>query len=226
MPHGFTLLELAIVLFLISLMMSGALYGQELINSTNAKKLANDFKNIPIQIYGYQDKFRALPGDDLNVETHLGTPGLLVGNGNGAINGNWYDKGPISEASRLWQHLRLAKLADGPTDLLALDYLPANALGKRIGLQGGSSDPARSPIKNAAGQALSGTYVICSRGIPGSLVASLDARLDDGDPARGAMLSTPDSGGAYTLGAAPATVATGAASDLKPGEFYVVCLGV
>ena len=38
--------------------------GQELINSAKVKNLATDFKNIPVYIYGYQDKFRALPGDD------------------------------------------------------------------------------------------------------------------------------------------------------------------
>lgn len=223
--RGFTLLEVAIVLFLIALMISTTLHGRELITTAHAKKLASDFKNIPTLIYGYQDKYRALPGDDRLVESNLGTPGLLAGDGNGAINGNWYDEGPGSEASRVWQHLRLARLVDGETDLMALDYLPTNALGKKIGLQSGSSDPARSPIQNAAGQALAGSFVICSRGIPGSLVTALEISLDDGNPASGSMLATPDKGGAYALGAAPATLATGTASDLGADEFYVVCLG-
>lgn len=223
--RGFTLIEIAIVLLVIGLMLGTTLRGQELIISAQAKKLASEFKNIPVLIYGYQDKYRALPGDDQNPKSHLATTGLQPGNGNGKIDGNWYDEGPTSEASRTWQHLRLAGLADGPTDLMAPDYQPINALGKKIGLQSGTADPTLSPIINAAGQSLSGNYIICSRGIPGSLVRALDISLDDGDPASGSMLATLDTGSSYALGAAAATLATGSASALKAGEFYVVCLG-
>ena len=69
MPHptfsrrqsGFTLIEIAIVLVIIGLLLGGILKGQELINSARVKNLATDFRNIPVFIYGYQDKFRALP---------------------------------------------------------------------------------------------------------------------------------------------------------------------
>ena len=69
---GFTLIEIAIVLVIIGLLLGGVLKGQELINSARVKNLAGDFKNIPVFIYGYQDKFKALPGDDANVVTHTG----------------------------------------------------------------------------------------------------------------------------------------------------------
>ena len=68
---GFTLVEIAIVLVIIGLLLGGILKGQELINSAKAKSLANDFRAIPVYIYGYQDKFRALPGDDAQVAAHL-----------------------------------------------------------------------------------------------------------------------------------------------------------
>ena len=60
---GFTLIEIAIVLVIIGLLLGGILKGQELINSAKVKSLAQDFRNIPIYIYGYQDKYKALPGD-------------------------------------------------------------------------------------------------------------------------------------------------------------------
>ncbi len=69
---GFTLIEIAIVLVIIGLLLGGVLKGQELINSAKVKNLANDFRNIPVFIYGYQDKYKAIPGDDANVVTHLG----------------------------------------------------------------------------------------------------------------------------------------------------------
>ena len=64
---GFTLIEIAIVLVIIGLLLGGVLKGQELINGARVKNLAMDFKNIPVLVYGYQDKFKALPGDDVQV---------------------------------------------------------------------------------------------------------------------------------------------------------------
>ena len=61
---GFTLVEIAIVLVIIGLLLGGILKGQELINSAKVKNLANDFRVIPTYIYAFQDKFKALPGDD------------------------------------------------------------------------------------------------------------------------------------------------------------------
>lgn len=84
---GFTLIELAIVLVIIGLLLGGVLKGQELINSAKVKSMATDFKNIQVYLYGYQDKFKALPGDDKAASSHLagainattgGTPGDAV----------------------------------------------------------------------------------------------------------------------------------------------------
>src|SRR5438105_4651358 len=80
---GFTLVEIAIVLVIIGLLLGGILKGQELINSAKVKNLANDFRTIPTYIYAYQDKFKSLPGDDVNVTAHVSgataatTPGTL-----------------------------------------------------------------------------------------------------------------------------------------------------
>src|ERR1700682_4127233 len=86
---GFTLVEIAIVLVIIGLLLGGILKGQELINSAKVKNIANDFRVIPTYIYAYQDKFRALPGDDKLVVQHLGVtvPPVTPGDGNGVIDG-------------------------------------------------------------------------------------------------------------------------------------------
>src|SRR5512143_2566510 len=126
MPHphlprrqsGFTLIEIAIVLVIIGLLLGGILKGQELINSARVKNLATDFRNIPMFIYGYQDKFKALPGDDLHADTHMtgaqnaSTPGTL---GNGVIEGNWYSTTPSDEPYLFWQHVRLAVFTPAAT---------------------------------------------------------------------------------------------------------------
>src|ERR1700682_6657754 len=72
---GFTLVEIAIVLVIIGLLLGGILKGQELINSAKVKNLDNDLRVIPTYIYAYQDKFKALPGDDAQVVPHVGATG-------------------------------------------------------------------------------------------------------------------------------------------------------
>lgn len=80
---GFTLVEIAIVLVIIGLLLGGVLKGQELINSAKVKNFANDFRNIPLFIYGYQDKYKALPGDDANAAAHVGAGATQVSAANG-----------------------------------------------------------------------------------------------------------------------------------------------
>ncbi len=101
---GFTLIELAIVLVIIGLLLGGVLRGQELINSAKVKNMARDFQNIQVYIYGYQDKFKALPGDDPAVASHVtgGTPGATAAErGNGVINGALRLEIPINLAMRM-----------------------------------------------------------------------------------------------------------------------------
>ncbi len=220
---GFTLIEIAIVLVIIGLLLGGVLKGQELINSARVKNLATDFKNIPVFIYGYQDKFRALPGDDAAVATHV-TGGTLATTpagtqGNGVIGGNWNSETVTDESYLFWQHVRLAGLAPGATTAGSADYLPVNASGGRIGIQSGTSIAGSSPIIDQGGNALRGSYVICSTGILGKFVKQLDIQMDDGNTETGSMLATPVTG--YALGrAATATVAIDDATS------YVVCMGV
>ncbi|MBU0751701.1 MAG: prepilin-type N-terminal cleavage/methylation domain-containing protein [Gammaproteobacteria bacterium] len=216
---GFSLIEMAIVLFVLSLLIVGTLHGQELIGMTQEGKLSRDFNDLPTAINGYQDRFRALPGDDRQAAAHLGSPDLENGNGSGRIDGNWTDVGAASEASRAWLHLRLSGMIGGTTDPAAAEYTPRNVLGKPIGLQGGTDNPALSPIRDLAGNAIAGSVIFCSRGIPGKLAQTLEIKLDDGNPGTGCLLATRDTGSAYAPGAAAATA-------IDPDGLYIVCRGV
>lgn len=224
---GFTLIETAIVLIIVTLLMGAILKGQQLINIAKEKQLEADFNNIPLMIYSYQDKFKAVPGDDKNAVLHFSgnTDSVKNGDGEGLITGNWFDFNPANDNTIIWQHLRLAGLMSGETDMYSPDYLPKSSLGKAIDIHSGSDDPNTSPILNANGNALKGTYVICSRGISGDLAISMDIRLDDGNPSSGHLLVTPDSG-TFKAAASPSTIGTGTASDISPDGQYIVCMAI
>ena len=180
---GFTLVEIAIVLVIIGLLLGGVLKGQELINSAKVKNIANDFRNVPLYIYGYQDKYKALPGDDANVVAHLGasaTPATLPASslGNGVIDGGYNATAAGTESFLFWQHVRLANLAAGTTVTTDPAYIPRNADGGIIGVQGGANPPIAG---------MTGTYIVCSDGILGKFAKQLDTQLDDGETSTGSV---------------------------------------
>ena len=216
---GFTLIEIAIVLVIIGLLLGGVLKGQELINSAKVKNLATDFKNVPIYIYGYQDKYKALPGDDANVVAHLGTAATPATTtltlGNGIINGNWNDSTTASESFVFWQHIRLAGFAPGSTLTSDPAYIPLNAVGGKIGV---TNSLANNPIPTAgAVPGLVGTYIVCSDSIPGKFAKQLDLTLDDGNTATGSVMVTAQG---TSIGGTP--IATAAIVD---DQTYLVCMG-
>jgi prepilin-type N-terminal cleavage/methylation domain-containing protein len=220
---GFTLIEIAIVLVIIGLLLGGVLKGQELINSAKVKSYATDFRNIPVYIYGFQDRFRALPGDDVAVATHLPGPppatlataiaGTAVGDG--VINGAWNTTANGNESCLFWQHVRLANLAPGTTtvDCSATGvYYPKNASGGQIGIQSNSN------FATITG-GMTGSYIICSANILGSFVLQLDVTMDDGNPATGSMRAILNS----EIPGAPADVIK---VNNNPGNAFTICMGV
>ncbi|TMG95357.1 MAG: prepilin-type N-terminal cleavage/methylation domain-containing protein [Betaproteobacteria bacterium] len=70
---GFTLVEIAIVLVIIGLLLGGILKGQEMITQAKIKNAINDFNGINVAVTSYQDRYRALPGDDANATTRWTT---------------------------------------------------------------------------------------------------------------------------------------------------------
>ena len=210
---GFTLIELAIVLVIIGLLLGGVLKGQELINSAKVKNMANDFRNIQVYVYSYQDKFKALPGDDKAAKQHVGA--TKDGNGDGVIEGVWNATAAAdTESFNFWQHIRLAGLATGSTVLTDATYSPTNAEGGPIGIQAAST-------KSITG--LKGSYVVCSGGILGKFAKELDTAIDDGNTATGVMMTAPAD---KVDGATAATAVTnvGTSPTLDDSTKYAVCM--
>ena len=209
---GFTLIEIAIVLVIIGLLLGGILKGQELINSARVKNLAADFRNIPVFIYGYQDKYRSLPGDDSAAVAHVGAGATEIGDGDGVIEGTWNNSavgssGTYDESHLFWLHVRRAGLAPGSTSIAASDFPPLNALSGRVGIQ--SAIPYTG---------LRGSFFICSTNITGNYAKQLDIQLDDGNTATGSVM----------VGGTPTTTASSptATTSVLDSNSYTVCMGI
>src|SRR6516162_4512119 len=122
---GFTLVEIAIVLVIIGLLLGGILKGQEMITQAKIKNVINDMTGVAAAVYAYQDRYRALPGDDKNAGTRwqTGANATSSGNGDGVINGTYLAAAPATltsaasdgsqESVMFWHHLRLAGFVQG-----------------------------------------------------------------------------------------------------------------
>ncbi len=205
--RGFTLVEIAVVLVIIGLLLGGVLKGQELINNAKVKSLVQEFNNVSTMIYGYQDRFRFLPGDDPQVVNHVAgtlatTPASSIGNSR--IDGAWNSTTASDESFLFWQHVRLAGLATGSTVITAADYPELNVENGRLGVT------STAPITGFPGQ-----FFICSGNLSTRFARQIDTTMDDGVTNTGTVRTLDSSNAAVNLTAA----------NENDGKLYTVCAG-
>lgn len=173
---GFTLVEIAIVLVIIGLLIGGVLKGQEIITNAKVKNLENDFNGIKAAIYSYQDRYRALPGDDNNADRFADIAVCttsLCGDGDGVITGTFDSSTGNPESLLFWMHLREAGFVVGASND---QEQPNNAFGGIIGVSTNNTTPS-----------LSGNFVGFTN-IPQNIAIIIEARLDDGLSASGNII--------------------------------------
>jgi len=179
---GFTLVEIAIVLVIIGLLLGGILKGQEMITQAKIKNIVNDFNGITVAVTSYQDRYRAIPGDDLNATTRWTVQNPASGNGNGIIAG-LYNALPgagaptsAAESNLFWQHLRIAGFVPGLTTGTGSGTPPPNAAGGLIGVE--------NAAVGASGLGFT-SLIVCSSNLPDKVAIAIDAQIDDSVSATG-----------------------------------------
>ena len=171
--QGFTLVEIAIVLVIIGLLLGGILKGQEMITQAKIKNVVADFSGISAAYYGYQDRYRAIPGDDTNAATRWTTPtAATAGDGNGVVTGiyNAACATATDESCQWWDHLRRAGFVAGNGR-----QQPFNAVTGLIGVQTGNGGTTPTPVLGGFG-----SLIICSAGLPDKIAIAVDTQMDDG----------------------------------------------
>ncbi len=178
--HGFTLVEVAIVLVIIGLIMGGVFKGQALIDSARVRSMNTQLTGIQAAWLSFRERYRAIPGDfarsDIQIDS-AATPG----NGNGQVDG-------AGERAGVWQQLALAGFISGHYDgssarvgtatdtACATESCPRNPFSGYYKINYGAQS---ANIDSPAHELYTGNQV------PVNILSQLDARLDDGNPQEG-----------------------------------------
>ncbi len=118
--HGFTLVELALVLVIVGLLITGVLKGEALIQNAKVKKLVNQKESLTAAFYTFYDKYGMYPGDENLTNSPSGDTHDNPNTPNGQINNN--------ERYWLFEDLVLANIINGDYDGAAGSE-PTNAFG-------------------------------------------------------------------------------------------------
>ncbi len=164
--NGFTLIELSMVILIVSLVISGAFVGKNMMAAAEIRTVIGEYDMYTKAVREFSDKYQALPGDFGNsaatgnwgTDTTAGTcPNITNyttlrretcdGNADGTI-GNWLNETASNDYEwfRAWQHLANAGLIEGQfTGVKASATAGTTAIGTNV---------PRSKIGRASGWTL------------------------------------------------------------------------
>jgi len=168
--------EVAIVLVIMGLLLGGILKGQELLTNARVRELIGQQDGIKAAYFGFQDRFKALPGDYTAATTSIANA-TQNGNGNGRV-----ETGATPNESILaWEHMSRAGFLNATFSYNATESpttSPKNTYGVFLqiaydGIYGPGSVATPSMVRH---NVKSGCQ------IPVEVIAEVDRKIDDGQP--------------------------------------------
>ncbi len=192
--QGFTLVELAIVLIIVGLLITGVLKGQELITNAEISSTATSVRAVDAAISTFRDSYAAFPGDMLPVTAiaRIPTCGTCAGgDGNGRIAQAVGAAGDTGEALVFWEHLIRAEMLVSNNEVNPV-LNPKTPIAGFFSV-GYHPGPALAVGGGAVGQGhfivIANTDVGTGDTLAASEAARLDRKTDDGLPATGTTQS-------------------------------------
>ncbi len=208
--RGFTLAEIALVLIIVGLLLGGIFKGQELITQAKIRNIGNEFNNIAAAVALYQDRYKALPGDDARAgRWKIGGSALVAPQnaGSGRLSGTYHSTSTADKTRLFWAELRLSGFIGGDAETLeSASAQPVHAAGGIFGVE----------QNNALG--LGGGLMLCANKLPAKIAQALDAQLDNGDARTGSVRAVPDTDTAGLPTSVPVKD-----YDESGDELYIVC---
>jgi len=213
---GFTLVELAVVLAVITILLAMVLKSSSVSDSAKANDIIAIAGDLSEAARQYRDKFKYLPGDDPSASVNLGPPIVPAqqGDGNGLID---FNVANIMEPQLAALHLFQAGMiratpdaANNPlgTYLLKSHYGNVWLMAFAVAANGGGAgaSPCGTAVQGGAA-APKALNMIVFANVPSSVAQQIDARFDDGNPASGSIRAS-------------------AAYNTAPGTPAVACFGM
>jgi len=194
--HGFTLVEIAIVLVIIGLLLGGILRGQELIQSARVRNVIDQQNGIRAAFFGFQDRFRLIPGDLTAAQAAQvgGSPAALAATsgtpGDGIIAAG--DSGAAFQNLAVAGFISCTQCASATaTGASTTANSPANVFGGVLQLvtdnayYGGTPAAPAYPAGNAA--TFNRNNIKTGNSIASNIMREIDVKADDGSPVTGAF---------------------------------------
>lgn len=228
--HGFTLVEISIVMIIIGLLIGGTFGGMKLIDNMQVNRTVQDLKAIESAALTFKDTYGRLPGDIVNPAARLpsctSAPCSTGGNGNRVIGTNtlWNAAMPAPEIAQenvtFWHHLSAADLMaagiKGSTDLAFGESQPESPVGGGYRISDRGNGPVTTcpkPVVRTIAFLTSTDTGLLGWGatVPCALLSSIDRKFDDNSPVDGSFMAFwgCESSGSATCGSTYVNTASG-----------------